>query len=484
MRKFENKVQEMKYEVLKEVSKAAFMGELERKLTNIPKVIDPGPEPRIRCCIHKERVVTLERIKLALGGSAENNNNIEVIDEACDECFATRYVVTEACRGCLAHRCISACPVGAIEFVHHRAKIDGQKCIECGKCKDVCPYNAIVDVMRPCKRACNVGALSINEEKKAVIDDEKCIQCGACVYQCPFGAIMDKSYITDVIKLLKKADGKNKVYAIMAPAISSQFTYASIGQVVTGIKKLGFHDVIEVALGADMVAVKETEEYAENIEAKDTITSSCCPSFVQYILNEYPQLKDNISTMVSPMIAVSRLIKNLDPDGKVVFIGPCTAKKMEIQQPDLKGDTDFVLTFEELAAMIDSQGIELQKLEEGLLDNASFYGRIFARSGGLTEAVKNIIKEKELEVPFNPISCDGIDECDKTLKKLKFNRCDNTFIEGMACKGGCIGGAASLSHGPKDKREVDKYGKLALEPDTQSSLRVFDVEEIDFHRKF
>jgi [FeFe] hydrogenase (group B1/B3) len=479
-RKFENTVQEIKYMVLQEVSKAAFDGNVEKALAGIPKIIDPGPEPRIRCCIHKERVITLERIRLALGGDQDNPNIIEVIDEACDECLPTRFIVTDTCRGCLAHRCISICPVNAITFVQSKAKIDGQKCIECGKCKDACPYNAIADVLRPCKRACGVGALTIDKDKKAIIDNEKCIQCGACVFQCPFGAIMDKSYITEVIDLLK--NNQEKTYAVIAPAISSQFTYATIGQVITGIKKLGFHDVVEAALGADMVAVKETQEYVKFSEANKTLTSSCCPSFVKYIEKKFPELKDNISSTISPMIAVSKLIKSMDPKSKVVFIGPCTAKKMEVQQEDLKGITDYVLTFEELAAMIGARDIELNTLEEGLLDNASFYGRLFARTGGLTEAVRNILATEGIDLPFNPISCDGIMECDKALKMLKSNRCPYNFIEGMACKGGCIGGAASLSHGPKDKNEVDKYGKLALEPDAKSSLRVFDIESIDFNR--
>lgn len=479
-RKFDNRVQEMKYGVLKELSKAAFEGNLDRALPGIPKKIDPGPEPKIRCCIHKERVVTLERIKLALGGDEENPNIIEVIDEACDECLPTRFIVTETCRGCLAHRCIDICPVNAIDIVQNKAKIDGQKCIECGKCKDVCPYNAIVDVMRPCKRACGVGAISSDKDKKAIIDNEKCIQCGACMFQCPFGAIMDKSYITKVIGLLKNKE--EKTYAVIAPAISSQFTYATINQVITGIKMLGFHDVIEAALGADMIAVKETQEYIESIESKKTITSSCCPSFVDYIEKQYPELKSHISSTISPMIAVSKLIKSMDPTGKVVFIGPCTAKKMEIQQQDLKGITDYVLTFEELAAMIDALDVDLGSLKESPLDNASFFGRIFARTGGLTEAIRNVIKTEGLEIPFNPISCDGIQECDKALKMLKFKKSPYTFIEGMACKGGCIGGAASLSHGPKDKNEVDKYGKLALEPDAKAALRVFDIDSINFHR--
>ncbi|MGO1371940.1 MAG: 4Fe-4S binding protein, partial [Senegalia sp. (in: firmicutes)] len=199
MRRFENYVQEIKYEVLREVSRLTINGELEEQIDNIPEVIDPGPEPRTRCCIHKERAITVERVRLALGGDKKNENVIEVLDEACEECPIDRFVVTEACRGCLAHRCTDVCPRNAIHFINHRAYIDQNKCIECGKCKNACPYNAISDVMRPCRRACNAGALSINENKKAEINNEKCIQCGACVYQCPFGAIMDKSYIVDTL---------------------------------------------------------------------------------------------------------------------------------------------------------------------------------------------------------------------------------------------------------------------------------------------
>lgn len=485
MRRFENYVQEIKYEVLREVSRLTINGELEEQIDNIPEVIDPGPEPRTRCCIHKERAITVERVRLALGGDKKNENVIEVLDEACEECPIDRFVVTEACRGCLAHRCTDVCPRNAIHFINHRAYIDQNKCIECGKCKNACPYNAISDVMRPCRRACNAGALSINENKKAEINNEKCIQCGACVYQCPFGAIMDKSYIVDTLNLLKKSQNNPdlNVYAIIAPAISSQFTYVNIEQVVSGIKKLGFKDVIEVALGADMVTLHEAEEYAENIEEKGTITSSCCPAFVSYVETNYPKLKDKVSTTVSPMIAISRIIKKIDDKAKVVFIGPCTAKKMEIKKEDLKNDTDYVITFEELVSMLDAADIDLEKCEDGLLNNASFFGRIFARTGGLAQAIEHILNEEAIEVDFRPISCDGIEECDKALKLTKFKKIDKTFIEGMACKGGCIGGAASLSHGPKDRREVDNYGKLAREGKAKKSISIFDKESISLTRK-
>ncbi len=483
MRKFENDVQVIKYEVLKEVAKQAMEGKLEEKYDTIPEKISPGPKPRTRCCVYKERAIIEERVKIARGGEKENKNNIEIINIACDECSINRYTVTEACRGCLAKWCHEACPVAAIYYVGNRAYIDTKKCIECGKCKNVCPYNAISDVMRPCRRACDAKALYIDKDKKAVIDNEKCVQCGACVYKCPFGAIMDKSYIVDVIEQLKNSKQNNtKVYAVVAPAISSQFKHVKIGQLIKGIKLLGFHDVIEAALGADIIAFHETVEFAKEIDEKQLITSSCCPAFVKHIKNNYPELEEKISSVVSPMIAVSKLIKEMDEDAKVVFIGPCTAKKMEINEEDIQGWTDYVITFEELTSMIDATEINLEECKEEPLDNASFYGRIFARTGGLTEAIKHVIEEEKLDTEFKPISCDGLSECDKALKLAKINRLKENFIEGMACKSGCIGGAASIHHGPKDRSEVDKYGKLAIEKKIKDSLRVIDLDKLDLNR--
>jgi [FeFe] hydrogenase (group B1/B3) len=482
---FESDVQLIKYEVIREVVKLTINGTLKKENKKISKTLIPGPKPRTRCCIYKERAIIDERVKLVMGGDKKNNNVIEVINIACDECPINRFTVTEACRGCLAHRCTEVCPVGAIHSINNRSYIDTNKCIECGKCKSVCPYNAISEVMRPCSRACNAGALSFDEDKKAVINNEKCIQCGACVYQCPFGAIMDKSSAVDVTNLLleSKQDENTHVYAIIAPAISSQFTYAKMGQVVSGIKKLGFQDVIEAALGADMVALNETKEFVETVQELNAMTSSCCPAFVSYIKKNYPELGKYVSSTVSPMIAISKLIKSTDPLAKTVFIGPCTAKKMEIKEADIKGITDYVLTFEEIQAMFDAFDINLEECEELPLNNASFYGRIFARSGGLTEAVKHLVEtDDSISAEFKPISCDGLAECDKALKLLKFNRLNGNFIEGMACKGGCIGGACSISHGPKDKNEVDKYGKLSLEQDVSDSLRSIKLSEIDLHR--
>ena len=463
MRKFDTKVQYLKYKVLREVARQAWQDTLLENVLDIPKIIVPGKQPTMRCCVYKERAILAERVKLAMGGSADNPNVIEVIDIACDECPVGGYEVTNACRGCLAHRCEDVCRRGAISFdENHVAHIDKTKCVECGQCAKVCPYTAIVSRKRPCQNACKVKAISMNEDKAALIDNHKCISCGACVYQCPFGAITDKSFILDVIRLLKGSDGGKayKVYALVAPSISSQFTYAKLGQVITGLKELGFHTVVEAALGADMVAQAESKELTE----KGFLTSSCCPAFVKYVEENFPDLVPFISHNPSPMTAIAKYIKGTDPTAHMVFVGPCTAKKMEVQRDTVRPYVDAAMTFEELQALFDSRDLDITTLPEGVLDNASYFGRIFARSGGLSAAVAEGLKEQGLDdFPLNACACDGIEACRVALLKKSKGVLDANFIEGMACIGGCIGGAGCLTHGEKNKAEVDKYGMEAHE---------------------
>ena len=471
VRKFDTKVQHLKYKVLREVARHAWNGTLLDNLLDIPQQIVPGKTSTMRCCVYKERAILGERIKIAMGGDKDNPNVIEVIDIACDECPSGGYVVTESCRGCLAHRCEDVCKRGAITFdANHVAHIDKSKCVECGQCAKVCPFAAIVDHKRPCQNACKVKAISINEDNAAAIDYNKCISCGACVYQCPFGAITDKSYILDVIDAIKNSEHntKYKVYAVVAPSISSQFTYAKLGQVITGLKELGFHTVIEAALGADMVAQSESRELAE----KEFLTSSCCPAFVQYIKSAYPDLLPYVSHNLSPMGALAKYIKNTDKGAKVVFVGPCTAKKAEAQLDTVKPYVDAVMTFEELQALFDSKDVDITTLGEDVLDNASYFGRIFARSGGLSDAVVQALKEQDIDFQVKSAVCDGIEECRMALLKKSKNVLDANFIEGMACVGGCINGAGCLTHGEKNKAEVDKYGREALEKTIADAVSV------------
>ena len=460
MIRFDTNVQVLKYKVLKEIAYNAYKGTLLESIDKIPEKLFPEIQGQ-RVGIFRGREVAKQRIKIAMGGDINNPNVIEVISLACDECPIGGYEVTNACRGCIAHRCEEACNFNAISFdKDKKAHIDKDKCKECGMCSKVCPYAAIVHLIRPCKNACKVNALSMDEYDVATIDNSKCIACGACVYMCPFGAIMDKSYILDVIDIIKKSnENKNyKVYAIVAPAIASQYSDVKLGQVISGIKKLGFHSVLEVAWGADMVAKDEASELVH----EGFLTSSCCPAFVEFIKKNYPDLVKSISKNLSPMGKLAEYLKKIDSNSKIVFIGPCTAKKQEIKLDNVKKLVDVAMTFEELQAMFDAKGIDLASLEETNLDNASYFGRIFARSGGLGEAVKEAIKELKIEnFELNPCICDGIEQCNVALLKKSKNLLDANFIEGMACVGGCIGGAGCLTHGIKNKNEIEKYGKDA-----------------------
>ena len=470
MPNFDTDVQEIKYRVLREVARSAYKGTLLEDYNSIPKIIVPGPKSKTRCCIYKERAIVSDRIKLALGGNKESDNVVEVIPTACDGCPLGGYEVLDRCRGCLAHRCKKACPRDAIIFDERtrRAIIDKTKCVNCGLCAKACQYNAIQNFLRPCEQACKVKAISVGEDFAAKINDEKCVQCGACVYQCPFGAIMDKSSIVDVINDIKDSDFSKKypVYAIVAPAISAQ--YESLGKIITAIKRLGFHNVIEAALGADLVAYNEAKE----LEEKGFLTSSCCPTFVAYIKKNFPKLIPNISHNPSPMAALAKWIKENEPTAKVVFIGPCVSKKMEIKQESVKPYVDYVLTFEELQALIDARNIDLESLEESPLDNASYFGRIFARVGGLSDAVVQALKEQESTFEAKSYVCDGIENFRLALLKAQSGKADFNFIEGMGCIGGCIGGPCCLNHEVKDKTQVDKYGKMSKEQTIKDSIRI------------
>lgn len=472
MRTFETDVQLLKYRVLKAVAKRAYEGTLMESYYEIPKLISPGPKPTMRCCVYKERAIVQERVRLAMGGDRRNLNIIEVIEIACDECPVERYMVSESCRGCISQRCIKTCPKQAISKKNGKAHIDFDLCIECGRCAKVCPYGAITEHVRPCERSCKVGAIHMNEEKKAEINPEKCISCGACSYACPFGAIMDKSFMVDAINIIRNKKENYKTVAIVAPAIAAQFDGVTLGQVATAIRQLGFDYVVEAAIGADMVADKEAEELVE----KGFLTSSCCPAFVDYIKKYVPELADKISHNLSPMAEIGKFVKlGGESPVKCIFIGPCTAKKAEMRLPNVDLWIDSVLTFEELQAMIDAREIEMESLEETSMNDASYFGRIFGRSGGLTEAVLEVIKEKDLDFEVKAEACDGIEACKAALLKAKFGKLDKNFIEGMACVGGCVGGAASLNHEPKSRMKVDKYGKDSDKENVRQAIDTYKV---------
>ncbi len=447
MRKFDTKVQYLRYKVLREVARLAFAGALDERLLSVPTTIIPGKEPTMRCCVYKERAIVAERVKLALGGDRENNNVIEVVDIACDECPIGGYEATDACRSCLAHRCEDVCRRGAITFDRwQKAHIDKSKCVECGLCAKVCPYGAIANRLRPCEQACKADAIRMSESKAAMIDEGKCTACGACVYRCPWGAINEKSSVVSVVSMLRSGA---RTYAVVAPAIASQFTYAKPGQVLAGIEALGFHELREAAWGADGTALAEAEELAE----KGLLMSSCCPAFARYVQNAFPALATHLSEQLSPAASAARRVKQDDPDARVVFIGPCTAKKMEALRKDAAPYIDAVLTFEELQALLDSRDIDITTLPERELAQASAFGRGFARSGGVAAAIAHALEAGgHADFAFKPVVCDGMDACRAALRALQRGKLEGNFIEGMACEGGCVGGAGCLTHGGAVRR--------------------------------
>ena len=283
---------------------------------------------------------------------------------------------------------------------------------------------------------------------------------------------MDKSFIINAIDIIKKSseNSEYKVYAVVAPSIASQFSYAKLGQVISGIKALGFYTVIEAALGADMVAAAEAKELAQ----KGFLTSSCCPAFVDFVNKQFPNMVDKISHNLSPMATIAKYIKETDKTARIVFIGPCIAKKSEFQKEEVHKYVDCVITFEELQALFDSRDLDITQMDEDVLDNASYFGRIFARSGGLSDAMAQGLKELGLDKEFElkAVPCDGIDACRMALLKASKNVLDGNFIEGMACVGGCIGGAGCLTHGDRNKARVDDYGREAYEKTISDAISV------------
>lgn len=477
MIKLENDARVLKVDVLRRVAKLAFDHELtEDAIERIPHEMVPTSQPHFRCCVYKEREILRGRTRLAMGkkplNRSESTNVIHVLSSACEGCPINRYRVTENCQKCLAKKCMNACPFGAISMTGRGAYIDPDKCKECGRCAQACPYNAIADLIRPCRRACPVNAISLNDDKIAVIEDDKCISCGACMRDCPFGAISDVSSLVEVIDAMEKGP----VYAIVAPALEGQFGMtATMGHIKSALVKLGFAEALEVGLGADAVAQHESEELMEALQAGRKMTTSCCPAFVNMIKKHFPQLLSAMSHTVSPMVALSRLIRADAPRAKVVFIGPCVAKKTETDQ---EGGPDYVLTSEELLAMFQAQGIDPEKCEPAEQDS-SIFGKNFAVSGGVTGAVMQAISEVEDELPSVVCHrCDGAAECKKALAMLTSGKFNANFIEGMACEGGCSAGPTLLVSARQYKQARTK---LLAKADARGIHE--NVERAGFHQK-
>ncbi|MGN0142894.1 MAG: monomeric [FeFe] hydrogenase, partial [Roseburia sp.] len=368
----------------------------------------------------------------------------------------------------------------AIEAGRDRSHIDASKCKGCGKCAQACPYNAIAHLKRPCKFSCPVNAITYDEHGISVIDEKKCIRCGKCIHSCPFGAIASKTYIVSVIDAIKS--GK-KVYAMAAPATEGQFgSDITMNSWKKAMKEVGFTDFIEVGLGGDMTAAYEAEEWAEAYKEGKKKVTSCCPAFVNMVRKHYPELNDAVSTTVSPMCAVSRMIKAKEPDAVTVFIGPCLAKKSEVADQKIEGNADYVLTYSEIRAMMKAKDVVLEA-DTNEYQESSVYGKEFAKSGGVTAAVLQSLKESDENIDAKVCKANGAAECKKALLLLKAGRLPEDFIEGMACEGGCVGGPSAFNDQFSSKKSRDALIAQADNRGIHENLKNYDMDSFSMHRE-
>lgn len=435
---------ELKHFILREICKLAWNGQLSAEETEkIVYQVSPGPKPQYRCCVYKEREIVRGRIRLAMGCDADpdhpSSNVVSVISAACDDCPIQNYFVSDICRFCLGKACLNTCKFNAISPGDTKMRIDPTKCKSCGMCAKACPFGAIIHQERPCRKACPVDAIFYDEAGICCIDENKCIHCGHCIHNCPFGAIGSKIYAVHVIRAI--LEGK-RVIAMCAPATEGQFGKdIGMAAIRNALKEAGFADMVEVGLGGDMTAAAEAREWIEARKEGRIMTTSCCPAFISMMRHHFPkQYEENKSATVSPMVAVSRYLKTLDPDCVTVFIGPCIAKKGETLNEYIRDTADFALTYGEIVAMLDSKGIEIKAVDE-TYQEASLFGKRFAGSGGVAKAVLEVMEEMGEDTSgIRLTTCAGGDECRKALMLLKNGKLDTDFVEGMICPGGCIGG--------------------------------------------
>jgi [FeFe] hydrogenase (group B1/B3) len=423
-------------------------GTLHDNIAHIPKMLLPGPRGTYRSSVYHEREVMKQRTKMFLGMDYERARDMElyeippiiedllacqnelavadrfiqVIKEACDACPSGRYYATDLCRNCVAHSCYNSCPKKAIEIRNDRAVINIDLCVGCGLCAKACNFFAIVKLERPCERSCALHAISQDAGFAAAIDYAQCVNCGACYVACPFGATESPSQLLRVLAAIKKGE---EIIAMYAPAIAAQFgPRVTPGQIKNALQKAGFIDARAVAAGADEVAAEEAH-YLNT--APDTITTSCCPAFVDYVIKNHDDFRSKISPAPSPMIALARKLKN--GNQKIAFIGPCIAKKKEALK---SGIVDYVLTFEELGALFIAKGIEPASQDDAEVDGST-RGWGFAAAGGVAAAVKSLCQRE-----IRTLKMDGLSEGKEVFQTARQEKYD--LIEGMACAGGCIAG--------------------------------------------
>ena len=474
----------MRRRIFKEIAKFGYEQRNLQDLEDLPYEIVPGEVAKYRDSIYRERAIVGERLRLAMGmslnpadkptritkGIDESNISekyyepplLQVIPSACNECKEKAFIVGEQCQGCMAHPCMEVCPKKAISFKDGYSYIDQEKCIKCGQCKKVCPYGAIYERKRPCANACGVGAIETDYAGRAKINPDKCVSCGMCMVNCPFGAIADKSQIYQLIKAMNEGA---EVIAILAPAFVGQFgPKATPNKIKAALFDIGFADVWEVAVGADAGALEEAKHYVQSVATGKLpfLLTSCCPSWSMLGKKYFPEVIDEISNALTPMVATARAARITSPNAKIVFVGPCVAKKLEASRRTVRSEVDFVITFEELAGMFDAKEIDFNTYEkEEELNDAFGAGRGYAVASGVAGAIKACIDEYYPGTEVKIDHVEGLAECKKMLLQAKAGKKKGYLIEGMGCPGGCVAGAGTNIPVPKAQKKVQEFVKAS-----------------------
>ena len=501
MRGIPSLITDIRKNVFTEVARMAYAGGDYTNAEDLPYKIVPGDQPLHRESIFLERAIAGERVRLAMGlgirpiqtrslmtegmdaaAVAEQYYEpplVNIIPYACHACPENQYKVTVGCQNCLAASCQQVCPKGAISFVNGRSFIDKDKCIKCGKCAKACPYHAIIHLERPCQASCGMDAIGADEHGRAVINQDKCVACGQCLVACPFGAIVDKGQIFQVIQSILKGDN---VIAIVAPAFIGQFSgMVSPGKLVTAMKMLGFDSVVEVAIGADMCTIEEAKDFLEKVpNEQDYMATSCCPAWHSMIEKLYPGEMNKISMTLTPMVFTARLMKKEHPGCKVVFVGPCAAKKLEAIRETIRSDVDFVLTFEELMGMFEAKEIDFASIPESEgLNEGTAAGRGFAVAGGVAQAVADLVKKEHPDMEVKTARAEGLRDCRKLMTMAKAGKYKGYLLEGMACPGGCVAGAGTILPIEKAQKFVEKYSREAASASPLESPYRHAGEDLD-----
>lgn len=314
-----------------------------------------------------------------------------------------------------------------------------------------------------CVSRCIYSAIVRNLDGELVIDKDRCVGCGECLEACASGVLTASRDVLPVLDAVKNSKGP--VYAMVAPVTAGQFGNVSMGRLRSAFKSIGFAGMVEVALFADILTLKEALIFDRKIKSDEDfmLTSCCCPIWIAMVRRGYARYMSKIPDSVSPMVACGRAVRQMEPSAVTVFIGPCLAKKAEARDRDIADAVDFVLTFEETRDIFDAFHISVEELKDDEKEHSSKAGRLYGRTAGVSEAVRETVHRlnpnRRIEVRAE--QADGTKSCRELLQRLQEGKITANYLEGMGCEGGCCGGPKVLIPPEDGKCYVNMYGKAS-----------------------